>query len=314
MMRLIETIIAWLKEVAEEQGVSIADIHLNFDQVISGTGPSAFTRAILADMSERTGRNIGWEHFHDMEESKMIGNILVQNVEAFAAGQGHSDAGNHDSRHALIRHHYHASHWPEAHPRFSHPMYGEVERCNWNAECVAKWDEDTAAWEKLPEEERNKQLALKEFGEREQREREERENAERWAREQAEQAEREARESAQRAAEQANVILKRGLEDFSGQQQPRDAQPQAWGRGGDRGWGHGGGNAWGGNNKGNSNGDNGWKDRHGWPQKPNRTESHGKPEPPRHSWGASTPPHSAGGGWGGRWLHKGGPQDEVLHG
>jgi len=160
-MRLIENIMAWLKTVADEQKVTIAEIKLDFDQVISGTGPSAFTRAILADLSERTGRDIGWDSFHDLDESKLVGNLLVLNVEAFAAGQGHSDAGNHDTRHALVKHHYHASHWPEAHPRFSHPMFGEVEQCNWKPDCVKKWDEDTAAWEKLPAEEQNKQLALK---------------------------------------------------------------------------------------------------------------------------------------------------------
>lgn len=201
MMRLIETIMAWLKQVAEEQGVTIAAIQLDFDQVISGTGPSAFTKAILAEMSEREGRDIKWKTFSDMEESKLVGNILVNNVEAFAAGQGHSNAGNHESRHSLVKHHYHASHWPEQHPRFNHPMYGEVERCNWDWDCVKRWDQDTADWETLPEEEKNRRLAQKEFEDREraereriEREREEREQLEREQREQREKEDRERKE------------------------------------------------------------------------------------------------------------------------
>ena len=79
----------------------------------------------------------------------------------FAAGQGHSDSGNHNARTALVKHHYHASGWPLSHPRFNHPIYGEVERCNWDAECVAKWDADTAAFNRLPLAEQTIKLAVK---------------------------------------------------------------------------------------------------------------------------------------------------------
>ncbi|KAI6986034.1 glycosyltransferase family 32 protein, partial [Hortaea werneckii] len=206
MMRLIETIMAWLKQVAEEQGVTIAAIQLDFDQVINGTGPSAFTKAILAEMSEREGRDIKWKTFSDMEESKLVGNILVNNVEAFAAGQGHSNAGNHESRHSLVKHHYHASHWPEQHPRFNHPMYGEVERCNWDWNCVKQWDQDTADWETLPEEEKNRRLAQKEFEDRERAERE-RIEREREEREQLEREQREQREKEDRARKEQGGLV-----------------------------------------------------------------------------------------------------------
>ncbi|RMY62994.1 hypothetical protein D0863_10775 [Hortaea werneckii] len=206
MMRLIETIMAWLKQVAEEQGVTIAAIQLDFDQVISGTGPSAFTKAILAEMSEREGRDVKWKTFSDMEESKLVGNILVNNVEAFAAGQGHSNAGNHESRHSLVKHHYHASHWPEQHPRFNHPMYGEVERCNWDWNCVKQWDQDTADWETLPEEEKNRRLAQKEFEDRERAERE-RIEREREEREQLEREQREQREKEDRARKEQGGLV-----------------------------------------------------------------------------------------------------------
>ncbi|KAH9836906.1 glycosyltransferase family 32 protein [Teratosphaeria destructans] len=162
MLSLIENIMQWLKNVATEQQVPISEIQLDFDQVIGGTGPSAFTRAILADISHRTGRKVTWDAFHNLAESKLVGGLLVLNVEAFAAGQGHSDSGNHDTKHALVKHHYHASGWPTAHPRYNHPMYGEVEKCNWVAECVRKWDEDTAAWSALSTEEQNRQIAMKE--------------------------------------------------------------------------------------------------------------------------------------------------------
>ena len=118
MMDLVENIMAWLHQISKEQKVPISEIKLDFDQVILGTGPSAFTKAILADMSRRAGREVAWNEFHDMAESKVVGDVLVLNVEAFAAGQGHSDSGNHETKHALVRHLYHASGWPTAHPRY----------------------------------------------------------------------------------------------------------------------------------------------------------------------------------------------------
>ncbi|KAF2155422.1 glycosyltransferase family 32 protein [Myriangium duriaei CBS 260.36] len=161
MLKLVENIMAWLKTVQEEQKVGIQDIKLDFDQVISGTGPSAFTNAILKDLSEKTGRHITWEMFHGISESKHVANVLVLPVEAFAAGQGHSDSGNHDTKYSLVRHHYHASQWPSSHPRYKHPMVGQVEDCNWNMECVERWDNDKAAFDALPSEEQEKRIAIK---------------------------------------------------------------------------------------------------------------------------------------------------------
>ncbi|KAI1767984.1 glycosyltransferase family 32 protein [Hypoxylon sp. FL1150] len=159
MLKLVENIQSWLTNLAKKQNVPIGEVVLDFDEVISGTGPSAFTAAVLEEMNERSsGESITWDVFHDLRESKVVGGILVLDVEAFAAGQGHSDSGNHDARGALVKHHYHASNWPSRHPRFSHPVYGEVERCNWNADCVRKWDEDVETFGLLPPEEQQKRI------------------------------------------------------------------------------------------------------------------------------------------------------------
>jgi len=162
MMRLIENIQEWLHELSHEKSVPISQLQLDFNEVISGTGPSAFTKAVLEQMSAQNhGKPVTWDLFHNLAESRLVNGMLVLNVEAFAAGQGHSDSGNHDSRGALVKHHYHASGWPSRHPRHSHPMFGEVEKCNWKPECVAQWDKDVAEWDTLPKEEQDKRLASK---------------------------------------------------------------------------------------------------------------------------------------------------------
>lgn len=163
MMRLIDNILIWLHELSQKQGRPISEIELDFDEVLSGTGPSAFTEAILAEMSYTVGEPVTWEDFHDLEESKMVGGVLVLPSEAFAAGTGHSQSGNHGGRAALVKHHFHASSWPSQHPRYRHPIYGEVERCNWDMECVKLWDANTAFFAALPEEEQLKMIAIKDL-------------------------------------------------------------------------------------------------------------------------------------------------------
>ncbi|KAK3294339.1 nucleotide-diphospho-sugar transferase [Chaetomium fimeti] len=160
MMRLIEKIMSWLNGVAKEQGVSLSEVDLDFDQIISGTGPSAFTEAILIEMDlqkEDPRTKIDWDLFHDLDESKVVSRVLILTVEAFAAGQGHSHSGNHEARAALVKHHYHASNWPSRHPRYSHPAYGEVERCNWEPECKKKAEEEKKKKQKEASEKKKKE-------------------------------------------------------------------------------------------------------------------------------------------------------------
>jgi hypothetical protein len=183
MMRLIEHIMTWLGDVARNQTASISDVHLDFDQIISGTGPSAFTGAIMTEMNILAQKNgekpVVWDDFHDITESKVVSRVLVLTVEAFAAGQGHSESGTHDAKAALVKHHYHASNWPGAHPRYNHPAYGEVEKCNWKDECVRKWDEDVAAFNKMTPEEQAIVVGEKERERQEEKEKAEREKKER---------------------------------------------------------------------------------------------------------------------------------------
>ncbi|KAL2127391.1 hypothetical protein VTI74DRAFT_10817 [Chaetomium olivicolor] len=207
MMRLIEQIMSWLNGVAKEQGVPLSQVELDFDQIISGTGPSAFTEAILKEMNlhkEDPNLKIDWDLFHDLQESKVVSRVLVLTVEAFAAGQGHSDSGNHEARAALVRHHYHASNWPSKHHRYSHPAYGEVERCNWNDECVKKWDKDVEEFSKMSPEEQKKIIEQKE---RERKEAEEKRKAEEEERKRKKEA------SERRKKEQEEARKKKEEED-----------------------------------------------------------------------------------------------------
>jgi mannosyltransferase OCH1-like enzyme len=219
MMRLIEKIMSWLNGVAKEQGVSLSEVDLDFDQIISGTGPSAFTEAIMTEMElhkESPSTKITWDMFHDLDESKVVSRVLVLTVEAFAAGQGHSHSGNHDSRAALVKHHYHASNWPSRHPRYSHPAYGEVERCNWNDECVKEWDKNVEAFSKLSESEKKKIIDQK------QKEREEAEEKRKQEEEQQRKEREEAEKRQKQEAEAAEAERKKKEEEEAKKRQEAD--------------------------------------------------------------------------------------------
>ncbi|KAA8629215.1 hypothetical protein SMACR_03722 [Sordaria macrospora] len=216
MMRLIEQIMTWLSGVAKEQGVPLAEVKLDFDQIISGTGPSAFTNAIIAEMNElndNTGRPITWDAFHDLGESKLVSRVLVLTVEAFAAGQGHSNSGNHDARAALVKHHYHASNWPSRHPRYKHPAYGEVEQCNWVDECVKKWDENVAAWSKLSEVEQKSILAEKERKEKEREEQRKKEEEDRKKKEEEDRKKKEEEDKRKKEEEEAKAAKEKAAKE-----------------------------------------------------------------------------------------------------
>jgi mannosyltransferase OCH1-like enzyme len=81
MLKLVEKIMAWLVETARRQNVPISEARLSFDDVITGTGPSAFTEVILNYISAQVGHKVTWDTFHNMAESKLIGGVLVLTVE-----------------------------------------------------------------------------------------------------------------------------------------------------------------------------------------------------------------------------------------
>ena len=56
MLRLVDNIMSSLGDIATKQCVLISEVVLDFDEVISGTGPSAFTTAVLAEMNTQGRR------------------------------------------------------------------------------------------------------------------------------------------------------------------------------------------------------------------------------------------------------------------
>jgi mannosyltransferase OCH1-like enzyme len=159
ILRLINNVVLWLNDLSLAQNVLLANITVDFDDIIKGTGPSAFTSAMLAEMTAQTGASVNWDSFHHMTQPKRVGSILVLTIDAFAAGQEHSNSGLHTSEAAMVKHHYHATSWTDSFSRYSHPAYGMVEECSWNMTCVQQWDANREAFPSLPEEQQAKLIA-----------------------------------------------------------------------------------------------------------------------------------------------------------
>lgn len=178
MLKLINEIILYITALAEAQHVPISKVTMNFDQVITGSGPTAFTLAILSEMSKKQGKLVPWSTFHNITEPKLVGGVLVLPVKAFAAGQGHSNSGSPYCPEANIKHHYHASKWPLTHPRYQHPIYGQLEDCSWDEACIKEWEKNIALWKKLDPKIQEKELLRRKQGHAERLAREAREELE----------------------------------------------------------------------------------------------------------------------------------------
>lgn len=108
-------------------------------------------------------------------------------------------------------------------------MVGQVEDCNWNAECVAKWDEDKRNFDNMSPAEQAKAIAEKEARDEEERkkkeeeEKKQKEEEDRKKKEEDERKEREEREK--KAREEAERQAQPPAEDI--QQQINRAEMEA---------------------------------------------------------------------------------------
>lgn len=65
-----------------------------------------FTRAIMESLSKTTGRAITHADVTMLKGPKLIGDVLILPVSAFASGQDHSGSKPWDNEEQLISHHW----------------------------------------------------------------------------------------------------------------------------------------------------------------------------------------------------------------
>lgn len=79
---------------------------LTYDVVMKTTGPRVFTAAILNALTKRTGQNITYKDLSKIDRPKLIGDVLILPVSAFASGQDHSGSKPWGNEEQLVSHHW----------------------------------------------------------------------------------------------------------------------------------------------------------------------------------------------------------------
>lgn len=72
MEKTVDRVLARLKALAREQETTVAGIHASYDDVLSTTGPSLFTEAIIEGLAESTGTKFTWQNMTGMTDSRLV--------------------------------------------------------------------------------------------------------------------------------------------------------------------------------------------------------------------------------------------------
>lgn len=72
MEKTVDRVIARLKALALKQETTISGIHASYDDVLSTTGPSLFTEAVVEGLAVSTGTNFTWLNLTGMTESRLV--------------------------------------------------------------------------------------------------------------------------------------------------------------------------------------------------------------------------------------------------
>ena len=83
--------------------------------VMDTTGPGVFAASVYNGLSIASGTNVTSANLTGLTSPKLIGDILILPVTAFAAGTGHSNAGSTSDESALVHHLFRGS-WKADHP------------------------------------------------------------------------------------------------------------------------------------------------------------------------------------------------------
>ena len=115
MERVIEHVLTQLRLLAETQNCTLSTIQAFYKDVIDTTGPGVFSETVYHGLSDITGTNFTSSNLTGLKEPRLIGDVLILPVTAFAPGVPHSNAGGVEDESALVQHLYHGS-WKADHP------------------------------------------------------------------------------------------------------------------------------------------------------------------------------------------------------
>lgn len=125
MERMIERVLSGLGTLAERQNRTLATLEASYMDVIDTTGPGAFSECIYHELSLATGTNVTSSNLTGLTEPRLIDDVLILPVTAFANGVPHSNAKDSEDEGALVQHLFQGS-WKGSHPSESDEAEPEI--------------------------------------------------------------------------------------------------------------------------------------------------------------------------------------------
>ena len=104
-----------LEQIAAAQGVPVSEVKLNQEEVISVTGPAMWSVSLLEELQYQLGREVKFHDFTGLKEPTLFGDVLILPINAFGAGQSHSNSGPQDGDDVYIQHQFRGA-WRKARP------------------------------------------------------------------------------------------------------------------------------------------------------------------------------------------------------
>lgn len=116
MRQVVEDIQEGIKLFSKQHGPDWTLSHLSFDDVVSLTGPRAFTSAVYHYLADHVGYTGNGDVLSGLKEPVLLADVLILPINAFASGQKHSNSGTSEDKTALVSHNWMSS-WVPTHPR-----------------------------------------------------------------------------------------------------------------------------------------------------------------------------------------------------
>ena len=114
MERMIERVLSGLGTLAERQNRTLGTLEASYQDVVHTTGPGAFSDCIYHELSLATGTNVTSSNLTGLTEPRLIDDVLILPVTAFANGVPHSNASSPEDEGALVHHLFQGS-WKGSH-------------------------------------------------------------------------------------------------------------------------------------------------------------------------------------------------------
>ncbi|KZF24346.1 glycosyltransferase family 32 protein [Xylona heveae TC161] len=108
---VVDRVIKSLWDMADKQNTTLNRVKTFSEDVIATTGPGAFTDAVFEILTEQAGKNITAHDITRLKSPKLLGDVLILPVNAFAPGQSHSKAGKPEDDGSLVQHMWKSSWW-----------------------------------------------------------------------------------------------------------------------------------------------------------------------------------------------------------